>query len=116
MNIYYDKDCDLSIIKSKKVCIIGYGSQGHAHANNLQDSGAEVCVGLRAVSSSTAKAEGAGIAVKTIEEGVAWADVVMVLAPDEHQAAIYKDQIEPNIKQGAAMAFAHGFNIHFEAI
>ena len=116
MNIYYDKDCDLSIIQSKKVCIIGYGSQGHAHANNLQDSGVEVCVGLRVGSSSAAKAEGAGIAVKSIEDGVAWADVVMVLAPDEHQAAIYKEQIEPNIKQGAAMAFAHGFNIHFEAI
>jgi ketol-acid reductoisomerase len=116
MNIYYDKDCDLSIIQSKKVCIIGYGSQGHAHANNLQDSGVEVCVGLRAGSSSAAKAEGAGIAVKSVEDGVAWADVVMVLAPDEHQAAIYKEQIEPNIKQGAAMAFAHGFNIHFEAI
>jgi ketol-acid reductoisomerase len=116
MNIYYDKDCDLSIIQSKKVCIIGYGSQGHAHANNLQDSGAEVCVGLRAGSSSAAKAEAAGIAVKSIEDGVAWADVVMVLAPDEHQAAIYTEQIEPNIKQGAAMAFAHGFNIHFKAI
>jgi ketol-acid reductoisomerase len=116
MNIYYDKDCDLSIIQSKKVCIIGYGSQGHAHANNLQDSGVEVCVGLRAGSSSATKAEGAGIAVKTIEDGVAWADVVMVLAPDEHQAAIYKEQIEPNIKQGAVMAFAHGFNIHFKAI
>ena len=116
MNIYYDKDCDLSIIKSKKVSIIGYGSQGHAHANNLQDSGVDVCVGLRTGSSSAAKAEGAGIAVKSIEEAVAWADVVMVLAPDEHQAAIYTDQIEPNIKQGAAMAFAHGFNIHFEAI
>ncbi len=116
MNIYYDKDCDLSIIKSKKICIIGYGSQGHAHANNLQDSGAEVCVGLRQGSSSAAKAEGAGIAVKSVEDGVAWADVVMVLAPDESQAAIYKEQIEPNIKQGAAMAFAHGFNIHFEAI
>jgi len=116
MNIYYDKDCDLSIIQNKKVCIIGYGSQGHAHANNLQDSGADVCVGLRQGSSSAAKAETAGIAVKTIEDGVAWADVVMVLAPDEHQAALYKDQIEPNIKQGAAMAFAHGFNIHFGAI
>ena len=116
MNIYYDKDCDLSIIQNKKVCIIGYGSQGHAHANNLQDSGVEVCVGLRVGSSSAAKAEGAGIAVKSIEDGVAWADVVMVLAPDEHQAAIYKEQIEPNIKQGAAMAFAHGFNIHFKAI
>ena len=116
MNIYYDKDCDLSIIQNKKVCIIGYGSQGHAHANNLQDSGADVCVGLRAGSSSAAKAEGAGIAVKSIEDGVAWADVVMVLAPDEHQATLYKEQIEPNIKEGATMAFAHGFNIHFEAI
>jgi len=116
MNIYYDKDCDLSIIQGKKVCIIGYGSQGHAHANNLQDSGVDVCVGLRQGSASTAKAEAAGITVKSIEEGVSWADVVMVLAPDENQAAIYKEQIEPNIKQGAAMAFAHGFNIHFEAI
>ena len=116
MNIYYDKDCDLSIIQSKKVCIIGYGSQGHAHANNLQDSAVDVCVGLREGSSSAAKAEAAGITVKSIEDGVAWADVVMVLAPDENQAAIYKEQIEPNIKQGAAMAFAHGFNIHFEAI
>ncbi|MDT8281641.1 MAG: ketol-acid reductoisomerase [Gammaproteobacteria bacterium] len=116
MNIYYDKDCDLSIIQSKKVCIIGYGSQGHAHANNLQDSGVDVCVGLREGSSSAVKAEGAGIAVKSIEDGVAWADVIMVLAPDEHQAAVYKEQIEPNIKQGAAMAFAHGFNIHFKAI
>ena len=116
MNIYYDKDCDLSIIQGKKVTIIGYGSQGHAHANNLKDSGVDVSVGLRAGSSSAAKAEAAGLNVKPIEEAVAWADVVMVLAPDEHQAAIYKEQIEPNIKQGAAMAFAHGFNIHFEAI
>lgn len=116
MNIYYDKDCDLSIIQNKKVSIIGYGSQGHAHANNLQDSGADVCVGLRAGSASAAKAEAAGIAVKSIEDAVAWADVVMVLAPDEHQAEIYSQQIEPNIKQGATMAFAHGFNIHFEAI
>jgi ketol-acid reductoisomerase len=116
MNIYYDKDCDLSIIKNKKVSIIGYGSQGHAHANNLQDSGVDVCVGLRDGSSSAAKAKAAGIAVKSVEDAVAWADVVMVLAPDEHQAAIYKEQIEPNIQQGAAMAFAHGFNIHFGAI
>ncbi|RKZ69765.1 MAG: ketol-acid reductoisomerase [Gammaproteobacteria bacterium] len=116
MNIYYDKDCDLSIIQGKKVCIIGYGSQGHAHANNLQDSGVDVCVGLRQGSASAAKAEAAGITVKSIEDGVSWADVVMVLAPDENQAEIYKEQIEPNIKQGAAMAFAHGFNIHFNAI
>jgi len=116
MNIYYDKDCDLSIIQGKKVSIVGYGSQGHAHANNLKDSGVDVCVGLRAGSASAAKAEGAGLTVKSIEDAVAWADVVMVLAPDEHQAVIYKEQIEPNIQQGAAMAFAHGFNIHFEAI
>jgi len=116
MNIYYDKDCDLSIIKSKKVSIIGYGSQGHAHANNLKDSGVDVIVGLRNGSASTAKAEQAGLTVKSIEEAVTAADVVMVLAPDEHQAKLYSEQIEPNIKQGAAMAFAHGFNIHFEAI
>ncbi len=116
MNIYYDKDCDLSIIKSKKVSIIGYGSQGHAHANNLKDSGVDVCVGLRDGSASAAKAEAAGLTVKSIEDATAWADVVMILAPDEHQAKLYTDQIEPNIKQGAAMAFAHGFNIHFEAI
>ncbi len=116
MNIYYDKDCDLSIIQSKKVSVIGYGSQGHAHVNNLKDSGVDVCVGLREGSASTVKAEAAGITVKSVENAVAWADVVMVLAPDEHQAAIYTDQIEPNIKQGAVMAFAHGFNIHFKAI
>jgi ketol-acid reductoisomerase len=116
MNIYYDKDCDLAIIRGKKVSIIGYGSQGHAHANNLKDSGVDVCVGLRAGSTSAAKAEASGLTVKSVEDSVAWADVVMVLAPDEHQATIYTEQIEPNIKQGAAMAFAHGFNIHFEAI
>lgn len=116
MNIYYDKDADLSLIKKKKVAIIGYGSQGHAHANNLQDSGVKVCVGLRRGSASAAKAKKAGIAVKSVAEAVKWADVVMVLAPDEHQAALYRDEIEPNIKKGAAMAFAHGFNIHFQQI
>jgi ketol-acid reductoisomerase len=116
MNIYYDKDCDLAIIQGKKVSIIGYGSQGHAHANNLKDSGVDVTVGLREGSTSAAKAEPAGLTVKSIEEAVASADVVMVLAPDEHQAALYTEQIEPNIKQGAALAFAHGFNIHFKAI
>lgn len=116
MNIYYDKDCDLEIIKGKKVSIIGYGSQGHAHANNLKDSGVDVCVGLREGSSSAAKAEGAGLAVKSIEEATAWADVVMILAPDESQASLYTEQVEPNIKEGSAIAFAHGFNIHFEAI
>ena len=116
MNIYYDKDADLSLVQAKKVAIIGYGSQGHAHANNLQDSGVKVCVGLRAGSVSAAKAKKAGITVKSIADAVAWADVVMILAPDEHQATLYRDVIEPNIKQGATMAFAHGFNIHFQQI
>ncbi len=116
MNIYYDKDADLSIIQGLKVAIIGYGSQGHAHANNLKDSGVDVVVGLRAGSSSVAKAEAAGLAVKEIPEAVAGADLVMILAPDEHQARLYREQIEPNIKQGAALAFAHGFNIHYGQI
>jgi len=116
MNIFYDKDADLSIIQGKTVAIIGYGSQGHAHANNLQDSGVKVLVGLRAGSTSTAKAEKAGLTVKSIEEATAAADVVMVLAPDEHQKALYETQLEPNLKQGAALAFAHGFNIHYGAI
>ncbi len=116
MNIYYDKDADLSMIQSRKVTIIGYGSQGHAHANNLKDSGVDVTVGLRPGSASAAKAEAAGLTVKSIEEAVKEADVVMILAPDEHQAALYREQIAPNIKQGTALAFAHGFNIHFEQI
>ncbi len=116
MNIYYDKDADLSLIKGKTVAIIGYGSQGHAHANNLNDSGVSVCVGLREGSSSAKKAESAGLDVKSIEDATAAADVVMILAPDEHQTALYYRQIEPNIKQGAALAFAHGFNIHFQQI
>ncbi len=116
MNIYYDKDADLSIIKSKSVAIIGYGSQGHAHANNLKDSGINVVVGLRSGSSSASKAEASGLKVLPIEEAVKSADVVMILAPDEHQAALYRDVIEPNIKKGAALAFAHGFNIHYEQI
>ena len=116
MNIYYDKDADLSLIQSKKVTIIGYGSQGHAHANNLKESGVQVTVGLRAGSASAVKAEAAGLDVQPIEQAVHDADVVMVLAPDEHQARLYRDQVEPNIKQGAALAFAHGFNIHFEQI
>ncbi len=116
MNVYYDKDADLSIIQSKKVTIIGYGSQGHAHANNLKDSGVDVVVGLRSNSASMAKAKAAGLNTKPIGEAVAWADVIMILAPDEHQAQLYREEIEPNIKNGAALAFAHGFNIHFEQI
>ena len=116
MNIYYDKDADLSIIKGKQVAIIGYGSQGHAHANNLQESGVKVVVGLREGSSSFAKAKNAGITAVSVEEAVSSSDIVMVLAPDEHQAKLYKESIEPNIKHGATMAFAHGFNIHFKGI
>ena len=116
MNIYYDKDADLSIIRAKKVAILGYGSQGHAHANNLKDSGVSVVVGLRAGSASAKKAQGAGLEVQDVVQAVKGADLVMVLVPDEHQAALYRDVLEPNLKQGSAMAFAHGFNIHFEQI
>ena len=116
MNRYYDKDADLSIIQGKKVAVIGYGSQGHAQANNLKDSGVEVVVGLREGSSSARKAQEAGIRVMSVEEASAWADVVMVLAPDEFQASIYSENIEPNLKQGVALAFSHGLNIHFDMI
>ncbi len=116
MNIYYDKDADISIIQGLKVAIIGYGSQGHAHANNLKDSGVDVTVGLRPGSISEAKAKKSGLTVKSVEDAVSGADVVMVLAPDEHQARLYQDSIAPNIKQGAALAFAHGFNIHYQQI
>lgn len=116
MNIYYDKDADLSIIQSKKVTIIGYGSQGHAHANNLKDSGVDVTVALRPGSGSAVKAENAGLQVRDIDEAVKEADVVMVLAPDEHQAALYREHLAPNMKSCAAIAFAHGFNIHYGAI
>jgi len=116
MKIYYDKDADLSIIRKLKVAIIGYGSQGHAHANNLKDSGVSVVVGLRPESGSAAKAKKAGLDVKPVKDAVAWADVVMILVPDEHQARLYRDEVVPNIRQGAALAFAHGFNIHFGRI
>ena len=116
MTIYYDKDADLSLIQRRKVAIIGYGSQGHAHANNLKDSGVTVVVGLRKGSGSWAKAEKAGLAVKPVGDAVKDADVVMILAPDEQQGDLYRNDIEPNIKQGAALAFAHGFNIHFGQI
>ncbi|MCP5149491.1 MAG: ketol-acid reductoisomerase [Ectothiorhodospiraceae bacterium] len=116
MNIYYDKDADLSLIQGKKVAVIGYGSQGHAHANNLKESGVDVTVGLRPGSASEAKARNAGLTVKSVADAVAWADMVMVLAPDEHQAKIYRDDIAPNLKAGNMIAFAHGFNIHFGQI
>tara|TARA_R110001592_G_scaffold89971_6_gene264703 strand:+ start:24416 stop:25426 length:1011 start_codon:yes stop_codon:yes gene_type:complete len=116
MQVYYDKDCDLSIIKGKKVSIIGYGSQGHAHACNLKDSGVDVTVGLRSSSSSVAKAEAHGLVVKSVAEAVASADVVMILTPDEFQSTLYKDEIEPNLKKGATLAFAHGFAIHYNQV
>jgi ketol-acid reductoisomerase len=116
LTVYYDDDADLSVIQSKKVSILGYGSQGHAHAQNLMDSGVDVTVGLRAGSPSRAKAEKAGLKVADIATAVEAADVVMVLLPDETQASVYRDLIEPNIRKGAALAFAHGFNIHFQTI
>jgi ketol-acid reductoisomerase len=116
VNVYYDKDCDLSLIRNRKVAILGYGSQGHAHANNLQDSGVSVCVGLRAGSSSVAKAEAAGLTVKNVTAAVADADLVMILTPDEFQAQLYRDEIAPNLKSGATLAFAHGFAIHYNQI
>ena len=116
MQVYYDKDADLSIIRAKKVAIIGYGSQGHAHANNLKDSGVDVVVGLRASSPSVAKAQAHGLTVKSVPEAVASADVVMILTPDEFQFQLYKAEIEPNIKQGAALAFAHGFSILYNQV
>ncbi|MCW8127512.1 ketol-acid reductoisomerase [Microbulbifer halophilus] len=117
MQVFYDKDCDLSLIRQKTVAIIGYGSQGHAHANNLKDSGVKnVVVGLRKGSGSWAKAEKAGLRVAEVEDAVKDADVVMILVPDEHQAAIYREQVAPNLQSGAALAFAHGFNVHFELI
>jgi ketol-acid reductoisomerase len=116
VNIYYDKDCDISIIKGMKVAILGYGSQGHAHANNLKDSGVDVVVALRPGSASAAKAEAAGLSVATVEDAVAASDLVMVLTPDEFQSQLYRDQIEPNLKKGATLAFAHGFAIHYNQI
>jgi len=116
MNIYYDKDADLSLIQGKKVTIVGYGSQGHAHANNLKDSGVDVTVALRAGSASAVKAENAGLKVKSVEEAVAEADLVMVLTPDEFQSVLYRDQLEPHLKQGATLAFAHGFAIHYNQV
>lgn len=116
MNIFYDKDCDLSIIQGLKVAIIGFGSQGHAHAANLKDSGVDVTVGLRPGSSSIAKAEGYGLKTADVPSAVAEADVVMILTPDEFQSQLYRDEIEPNIKQGAVLAFAHGFAILFNQV
>lgn len=116
LNVYYDKDCNIELIKSKKVAMIGFGSQGHAHAENLRDSGVEVVVGLRKDGSSWAKAEAKGFEVKTVAEATSGADVVMILLPDENQADIYANEIKPNLKEGAYLAFGHGFNIHYGRI
>ncbi|MGB5723869.1 MAG: ketol-acid reductoisomerase [Parasphingorhabdus sp.] len=117
MKVYYDADADLGLIAGKKIAIVGYGSQGHAHAQNLRDSGVkDVAIALRSGSATAKKAEGAGFKVMTNQEAAKWADIVMVLAPDEHQAAIYTDDLHANMKQGAALAFAHGLNIHFGLI
>ena len=113
MKVYYDKDCDLSLIKGKKVTIVGYGSQGHAHAQNLNDSGVKVTVGVRKGGPSWDKAKKAGLKVAEVAEAVEGADVVMILLPDEQIASVYKNDVEPNIKKGASLAFAHGFNVHY---
>ncbi|MEO6654257.1 MAG: ketol-acid reductoisomerase [Ilumatobacteraceae bacterium] len=115
-NVYYEADADPSIIRDRKVAIIGYGSQGHAHALNLKESGVDVCVGLRDGSSSKAKAENAGLTVKSIDEAAEWADVVMILAPDTEQKTIFDEHIAPHLNQGDAIAFAHGFNVRFGRI
>ena len=115
MQVYYDKDADLSLIKGKTVAIIGYGSQGHAHAANLKDSGVNVVIGLRQ-GGSWKKAEAAGHDVRTVAEATKAADVVMILLPDENQPIVYKNEIEPNLKEGAVLAFAHGFNVHYNQI
>ena len=113
MKVYYDKDCDLSLIKGKTVAIIGYGSQGHAHAQNLNDSGVKVVVGLRKGGASWPKVEKAGLKVAEVADAVKSADVVMILLPDEQIAQVYKNDVEPNIKPGASLVFAHGFNVHY---
>ena len=117
MRVYYDRDADVNLIKNKNVLIVGYGSQGHAHAANLRDSGVvNVAIALKEGSQSISKAEGAGFVVKTVVNGSKWADVIMMLTPDELQGDIYRDEIRPNIKPGSAIAFAHGLNVHFNLI
>jgi len=116
INVFYDKDCDLSLIKAKKVAMIGFGSQGHAHAENLRDSGVEVIVGLKKGGASWSKAEAKGFKVMSVGEATKAADLVMILTPDEFQSDIFKAEIEPNLSEGNAIAFAHGFNIHFGQI
>jgi ketol-acid reductoisomerase len=116
MQVYYDRDADLGVLKGKKIAVLGYGSQGHAHANNLRDSGVEVVVGLRSTSSSWAKAENAGLHVAETADAAAAADIVMILLPDELQGEAYEKEIKPGLKEGNYLAFGHGFNIHFKRI
>jgi ketol-acid reductoisomerase len=116
MKMYYDKDCNLNLLKGKKVAVIGYGSQGHAHANNLKDSGIDVVVGLKSDSASVKKATNAGLKVLSTSEAVKVADIIMILLPDEIQGDVYREEIAPFVKQGAYLAFGHGFNIHFGQI
>ena len=117
MRVYYDRDADVNLVKAKKVVVVGYGSQGHAHAMNLRDSGVkQVAVALRPGSASAKKAEAAGFTVKTPAEAAKWADLVMVLTPDELQAKLYVEDLQPNMREGAALAFAHGLNIHFKLV
>jgi ketol-acid reductoisomerase len=116
MKVYYDKDCDLSLIKGKKVTIVGYGSQGHAHAQNLNDSGVKVTVGLRKGGASWDKVKKAGLKVAEVADAVKSADFVMMLLPDENIGDVYKNDVEPNIKKGAVLAFAHGFNVHYGVV
>ena len=117
MRVYYDRDADINLIKGKKVAVVGYGSQGHAHVLNMRDSGVkDVVVALRAGSATAKKAEGEGLKVMTVADAAKWADVVMMLTPDELQADIYRDELAPNMKKGAALLFAHGLNVHFNLI
>src|SRR6202790_514608 len=117
MRVYYDRDADVNLIKGKNVAIIGYGSQGHAHALNLKDSGVrQLAIRLRSGSGGVAKAEGAGLKVMGPADAAKWADVVMVLTPDEGQGDLYREKLGPNMKNGAALAFAHGLNVHFNLL
>jgi ketol-acid reductoisomerase len=116
MKVYYDQDANLDLLKSKKIAVLGFGSQGHAHSLNLHESGMNVCVGLRKTSASWAKAEKAGLVVKTVPEAVQWADVIMVLLPDQNQKTVYDAEIAPYLKSGDTLAFGHGFNIHYKQI
>jgi ketol-acid reductoisomerase len=116
MKVYYDNDSSLDYLQDKNIAVLGFGSQGHAHSLNLKDSGMNVCVGLRSSSSSWSKAEAAGLAVKTIPEAVKWADVIMVLLPDQNQKEVYDKEIAPHLKEGNTLAFAHGFNIHYKQV